>query len=265
MTSPQLENGYTRIANELLEALACLQLSGSEWSMVLCIIRKTYGYNKKSDWVTNSQIAKMSGLGETRISEAKGRLLEAGIITEKRKNVSLNKNYSEWQKLRKSVSEITEIRKKNYGNPYTQKKKDNNKRNSSETSSQKSNYPLKEIGMNWKNKSDDYEEGIVDYDGDGSVVDEEVDAKKTNRAEREKIKRNLKLVEEIRGLPYNPAALNADVKVYQQLEARGWTGRAIIEEYVETIESDYWKEKRQHGEYPSLMTVEFRLRNKKPQ
>lgn len=116
----------------------------------------------------------------------------------------------------------------------------------------------------WNKKSDDYEEGVVDLDGSGEVVNEEQSARAADRANRQRIKKNLKLVEELRGLAYTPTALNSDVKVYQQLEKQGWSGRAIIEEYVNTIESEYWVEKKKHGEYPSLMTVEFKLRNKKP-
>ena len=71
MASPQTENGYTKIANELLDAVCALQLSGHEWSVVHAIIRKTYGYNKKEDWVTNTQIADLTGLHRVRVSEAK--------------------------------------------------------------------------------------------------------------------------------------------------------------------------------------------------
>lgn len=112
MASPQTENGYTRIATELLEALSRLQISGSEWSVILCIIRKTYGFQKKEDWVTNTQIAQMTGLHKVRVSEAKMRLLEANIVTEKRNKIGLQKDYEQWKKLRKSVTIVTEKRNK---------------------------------------------------------------------------------------------------------------------------------------------------------
>jgi len=88
MASPQLENGYTRVANELLEALMTVQMSGSEWQYVMCVFRKTYGYNKKEDWVTNTQIMKMTGLRKERVSEAKSRLLNKKIVTENRNKIS---------------------------------------------------------------------------------------------------------------------------------------------------------------------------------
>lgn len=104
MASPQLENGYTKIANELLDALCRVHLSGNEWAYIHALIRKTYGFNKKQDWVTNTQIASITGLHRVRVSEAKTKLLEKGIITENNNQISLVKNYEEWTLLRKSVT-----------------------------------------------------------------------------------------------------------------------------------------------------------------
>ena len=49
MASPQIEDGYTKIANELLEAISKVNLSSYEFRVIMAIIRKTYGFNKKSD------------------------------------------------------------------------------------------------------------------------------------------------------------------------------------------------------------------------
>lgn len=110
MANPQKENGYTPIANELLDALCRLQISGNEWSYVHAVIRKTYGYNKKEDWVTNTQIAKITGLHPVRVSEAKKKLVELQIVTENRNKISLQKDYQKWGKLRKTVTIVTENR-----------------------------------------------------------------------------------------------------------------------------------------------------------
>lgn len=112
MASPQTENGFTKLANELIEQLSQVQMSGSEWQFIMCLIRKTYGYNKKEDWITNSQIAAMSGLRKERVSEAKSRLLDRNIVTEKRNKISLQKDWEQWRELRKSVSVVTEKRNK---------------------------------------------------------------------------------------------------------------------------------------------------------
>jgi len=112
LASPQLENGYTRLANEILEALSTVQMSGTEWQFVMCLFRKTYGFNKKEDWITGSQIVLMTGLKKERVSEAKKRLLERKIVTEKRNNISFQKDYEQWVELRKSVTGVTEKRNK---------------------------------------------------------------------------------------------------------------------------------------------------------
>ena len=47
MANPQKENGYTTIANELLEAIYCSKFSPTEFKMLLFIFRYTYGFNRK--------------------------------------------------------------------------------------------------------------------------------------------------------------------------------------------------------------------------
>lgn len=112
MASPQLENGFTRIAHEILENLSRVQMSGSEWQFVMCLFRKTYGYNKSEDWITGSQIVKMTGMKKERVSEAKKRLLEREIVTENRNKISFQKDWERWKELRKSVTKVTEKRNK---------------------------------------------------------------------------------------------------------------------------------------------------------
>jgi len=47
MASPQRENGYTGVANEILEALARVQMSGHEWRIVMALFRETYGHQTR--------------------------------------------------------------------------------------------------------------------------------------------------------------------------------------------------------------------------
>ena len=48
-----LDDGYTRIANELLEAVMLAGLTQHQLLVFLAVMRKTYGFNKKLDWVSN--------------------------------------------------------------------------------------------------------------------------------------------------------------------------------------------------------------------
>ncbi len=99
MAKPQLENGYTPIANEILEKLARLSLSSNQWQVLLVIIRKTYGFHKKVDYIANFQIGAATGLGKTVVSRILRNLNDRHIITRKGKIVGLQKDWGKWQGL----------------------------------------------------------------------------------------------------------------------------------------------------------------------
>ncbi len=117
MNTPQLEDGYTRVANELLEALLKLGLSGYEFRIAFAIIRKTYGYNKKEDHISLSQITELTDIAKPHVSETITKLISYSIVTEIGNKLKLNKDYSAWKvtkignniKLPKSVTTVTEI------------------------------------------------------------------------------------------------------------------------------------------------------------
>lgn len=59
---PQCEDGYTRIANELLEALCRIPLGNSEAQIFFFVLRKTYGWNRKQDNISIGQIMEGTGI-----------------------------------------------------------------------------------------------------------------------------------------------------------------------------------------------------------
>ena len=117
---------------------------------------------------------------------------------------------------------------------------------------------------NWKRTSDDYEEGVIYYESGELVANGDSKKKEAERKLRTKIKNNLKVIEDYRGLKYSPTALNADTKTYQQLLLYGWSHESIMKTYLDTIDDPHWKEEKIKGKYPSMQTVEYRLRNKQP-
>lgn len=78
--NPQLENGYTKIANELLEGILLADLSKEELKITMAIIRKTYGWNKKADKISFSQLQKLTGIDRRHIGRAIKTLLDRGFI-----------------------------------------------------------------------------------------------------------------------------------------------------------------------------------------
>ena len=69
MASPQKENGYTPIANEILEELVKIDLLGAEFRVLFFIIRKTYGYHKKQDRISFTQFEKCTGISRPTINK----------------------------------------------------------------------------------------------------------------------------------------------------------------------------------------------------
>lgn len=109
MANPQKENGYTAIANEILEAICNSGLNGTELAVLFFIIRKTYGFNKKQDEISLTQFE--HGLPYTRraIIKALKVLKLVNILTLVNKGSSvkiansyrLNKDYEKWQLVNK--------------------------------------------------------------------------------------------------------------------------------------------------------------------
>src|SRR3990167_4202308 len=98
--SPQLENGYLRIANELYEAILKFQFSKRELLVVLSIIRKTYGYGKKKDDISLSQITNMTNIRPEHVSRTVNHLSVIKVLLKQQgkysQNIELNKKYGEW-------------------------------------------------------------------------------------------------------------------------------------------------------------------------
>lgn len=80
MANPQKENGYTPIANEILEKLVNTSLLGAEFQVLLFIIRKTYGYHKKQDRISFTQFEKATGLSRQTINKTIKNLISKGMI-----------------------------------------------------------------------------------------------------------------------------------------------------------------------------------------
>ena len=62
----------------------------------MAIFRKTYGYNKKEDWIAHSQIVEMTGLHKGNVSRELSKLITQHIVIKIDNKLRLNKNYKEW-------------------------------------------------------------------------------------------------------------------------------------------------------------------------
>jgi phage replication O-like protein O len=80
MASPQLEHGYTRIANEILEALARTALTGCERRVLDLIFRESYGRGKKYAELSFSEMADRVKMNRSNLIRTVNRLRRASVI-----------------------------------------------------------------------------------------------------------------------------------------------------------------------------------------
>ena len=80
MANPQRENGHIDIANEIAEKLARTQLSGTEHRILWAIWRKTWGWHKKEDRISLSQLVKMTELDRRSLRRTLKGLIEKNIV-----------------------------------------------------------------------------------------------------------------------------------------------------------------------------------------
>lgn len=114
----QLEDGYTRLANEIVEVMAKLKLSNYEARVLWAVWRKTYGWHKKEDWISFSQFREITGIEhDSHISRSIKSLVEKKILTKLGKSYKFNKSYLNWQvELPNQVSKVTSLGKKRLPN-----------------------------------------------------------------------------------------------------------------------------------------------------
>lgn len=103
MANPQKENGYTAIANEILEEVAKRDFNGTQLRIILAIWRLTYGYQRKSHAISIGFLADLTGIEKRYLRQQLKKLIDANVIlvyqgatyTEARE-IGFNKDYDEW-------------------------------------------------------------------------------------------------------------------------------------------------------------------------
>lgn len=97
--SIQVEDGYTRTANAIVEAFCRAPLTSREARVIRVIERMTYGWRKAEDWIAASVISEMTGISEGKCSETLNTLIRKKVVTRNgggRSPVRINKNVDEW-------------------------------------------------------------------------------------------------------------------------------------------------------------------------
>ena len=111
MANPQPDK-FLKIALELAEQFAKHRLSGQEWQIMWVVLRKTYGWNKKSDRISLGQFAKATGIRRTRCPDVLARLVARNMLVRgvpQKCNSTLityglQKDYDKWKVSPKTVT-----------------------------------------------------------------------------------------------------------------------------------------------------------------
>ena len=101
-SGPQKEDGYTAVANEIMEALSKAPLRGQQFRCLMFLFRKTYGFNKKEDKISLSEWEKGTGMKRQNVWRELEMLIKCNVIYKKssgpkRPNTwGFNKHYKDW-------------------------------------------------------------------------------------------------------------------------------------------------------------------------
>ncbi len=105
MANPQKENGYTAIANEIMEALAKMPLNGTQFRIITIVFRYTYGFSRKTHSLSESFISEATGVDKRNIRRELTDLIDSKLINIVKeatfttpREIEFNKNYEKWIK-----------------------------------------------------------------------------------------------------------------------------------------------------------------------
>ena len=102
-----IENVFTPIPNETMEVLAKTKFNNYEARYILFLWRKTFGWHKDSDRISNSQFVKGTNIRKQHIWRTEQQLLRRHIITKVDDKIAFNVSYEQWDRLPNEVT-VTE-------------------------------------------------------------------------------------------------------------------------------------------------------------
>lgn len=111
MSNPQKENGYTGIANEILEYIMKQNLNGTQFRIVLAVWRLTYGYQRTVNEMSINFLVTLIEANRRQVVRELNTLIARNIITivetgkRKTRKISFNKRYDEWTSCIPKVAE----------------------------------------------------------------------------------------------------------------------------------------------------------------
>jgi phage replication O-like protein O len=103
MANPQKENGFTPIANELIDYLCKMSFNGTQFRIIFVVFRYTYGFNRKEHELSETFIASALGTHKRQIQRELKSLLDMNVLEvikpatfNSSRVVAFNKYYDRW-------------------------------------------------------------------------------------------------------------------------------------------------------------------------
>ena len=97
------DKGYTKIPNKIIEAAIRSNFSTLEWTALIYVARKTYGWNKEDDTISVRKMAKDTGRDPRAMQRAVSKLEKAKVLSIKKGNSKINvmriNSPDKWQKM----------------------------------------------------------------------------------------------------------------------------------------------------------------------
>ncbi len=106
MARPKTEDGFTQLANEIVDQLCQHRIPGQEMQIVWAVIRRTWSWRKKTQNITFSELKKMTGIDRRKCYLLMTSLIEKNIIVRKvvthigdKKIITygIQKDYEKWK------------------------------------------------------------------------------------------------------------------------------------------------------------------------
>lgn len=93
----QIPTESTPLLNIIFEKLALSLLPAYEYKIIFAVIRKTYGWQKKKDWISGSQLSELTGIAEKHCFGSVRALIKKKIIIKYPDGqIGLEKNTDNW-------------------------------------------------------------------------------------------------------------------------------------------------------------------------
>ena len=100
---PKRDKIFYERQNKVVEKLALIHLSPNESKYCLVVLRKTFLFGKYEDTIRREQMAMLTGMAGTTVSDVKKRLKERGIIHSELSVIRFNLNIDQWEKVKVSL------------------------------------------------------------------------------------------------------------------------------------------------------------------